>query len=79
MTFVVVDDLSVPVIMGCTFIDDNAHAILSQDRSILLTDGSVTAIFREPLDDGDRSRGVSCVLCSTCKTRLPPSAASVVL
>ena len=28
VTFLVVDDLSVPVILGCTFIDDNAHAIL---------------------------------------------------
>ena len=34
VTFLVVDDLSVPVILGCTFIDDNAHAILPQDRSI---------------------------------------------
>jgi len=32
--FHVVDDLSVPVILGCTFIDDNAHAILPQDESI---------------------------------------------
>jgi len=78
VTFLVVDDLSVPVILGCTFIDDNAHAILPQDRSIRWTNGSVTAILRGPLDDGDRSMGVSCVLRSTCKTRLPPSAASVV-
>ena len=28
VTFLVVDDLSVPVILGCTFIDNNAHAIL---------------------------------------------------
>jgi len=76
--FLVVDDLSVPVILGCTFIEDNAHAILPQDRSIRWTDGSVTAILRGLLDDGDRSMGVSCVLHSTCKTRLPPSAASVV-
>jgi len=41
-------------------------------------DGSVAAILRGPLDDGDRSVGVSCVLRTTCKTRLPPSAASVV-
>jgi len=78
VTFLVVEDLSVPVILGCTFIDDNAHAIQTQDRSICWTNGSVTAILRGPLDDGDRSMGVSCVLCSTCKTRLPPSAASVV-
>ena len=64
--------------MGCTFIDGNAHAILPQDRSIRWTDGSVTAILRGPLDDGDRSMGVSCVLRATHKTRLPPSAASVV-
>ena len=32
--FVVVDDLSVSVILGCTFIDDDAHAILPQARSI---------------------------------------------
>jgi len=32
--FFVVDDLSVPVILGCTSIDDNAHAILPQDGSI---------------------------------------------
>jgi len=55
----------VPVILGCKFIDDNAHAILPQDRSIRRTDGSVTAILRGPLDDGDRSMGVSCVLHST--------------
>jgi len=78
VTFLVVDDLSGPVILCCTFIDDNAHAILPQDRSIRWMDGSVTAILRGPLDDGDRSMGVSCVLRSTCTTRLPPSAASVV-
>jgi len=76
--FLVVDDLSVPVILGCTFIENNAHAILPQDRSICWTYGSVTAILRGPLDDGDRSMGVSCVLCATHKTRLPPSAATVV-
>jgi len=64
--------------LGCTFIDDNAHAILLQDRSIRWTDGSVTVILQGPLDDGDRSMGVSCVLCATHKTRLPPSAATVV-
>jgi len=74
----VVDDLSVPVILGCTFIDDNDHAILPQDRSIRWTDGSVTAILRGPLDDADRSMGVSCVLRATHKTRLPPSAATIV-
>jgi len=78
VTILVVEDLPVPVILGCTFIDDNAHAILPRDRSIWWTDGSVIAILRGPPDDGDRSMGVSCVLCSTCKTRLPPSAASVV-
>jgi len=77
VTLLVVDDLSVPVILCCTFIHDNAHAILPQDRSIRWTDGSVTAIFRGPLDDGDRSMGVSCVPRSTCRTRLPPSTASV--
>jgi len=76
--FLVVDDLSVPVILGCTFIDDNAHAILHQDRSIRWTDGFVTAILRGPLDDGDRSMGVSCVLRATYKTRLLPSAATVI-
>ena len=76
--FLVVDDLSVPVILGCTFIDGNAHAILPQDRSIRWTDGSVTEILRGPLVDGDRSMGVSCVLRATHKTRLAPSAASVV-
>jgi len=78
VTFLVVEDLSVPVILGCTFIDDNAHAILPQDQSIRWTDGTVTAILRGPLDAGDRSMSVSCVLRSTCKTWLPPSAASVV-
>jgi len=78
VTFLVVEDLLVPVILDCTFIDDNTHAILPQDRSIRWTDGSVTAILRGPLEDGDRSMGVSCVLRSTCKTRLPPSAASAV-
>jgi len=76
--FLVVNDLSVPVFLGCTFIDDNAHAILPQDRSIRWMDGSVTAILRGPLDDGDRSMRVSCVLRATLKTRLPPSAATVV-
>jgi len=78
VTFLIVDDFSVPVILGCAFIEDNAHAILPQDRSIRWTDGSVTAILRGTLDDGDRSMSVSCVLHSACKTRLPPSAASVV-
>jgi len=36
--FLVVDDLSILVILGCTFIDDNVHAILPQDRSIRWTD-----------------------------------------
>jgi len=66
LTFLVVDDLSVPVILGCTFIDDNAHAILPQDRSIRWTDGSVTEILPGPLDDGDCSMGVSWVIRSTC-------------
>jgi len=76
--FLFVEDLSVSVILGCTFIDGNAHAILLQDRFIRWTDGSVTAILRGPLDDGDRSMGISCVLRATYKTRLPLSAASVV-
>jgi len=76
--FLVVDNLSAPVILGCTFINDNAHAILPQDRSIHWTDGFVTAILRGPSDDGDRSMGVSCVLRATHKTRLPQSAATVV-
>ena len=46
VTFLVVDDHSVPVILGCPLIDDNAHAILPQDRSIRWTDGSVIAILR---------------------------------
>jgi len=78
VTFLVVDHLSVPVILGCLFIGDNAHAILPQDRSIRLTEGSVTAFLRGPLDDGNRSMGVSCVLLATCRTRLSPSSASVV-
>jgi len=78
VTLLVVYDLSVPVILGCTFTDDNAHAVLPQDLSVRWTDGSVTAVLPWPLDDGDRSMGVLCVLSSTCKTRLPPSAASVV-
>ena len=78
VTFLVVHDLAVPVILGCTLIDDNAQAILPQDRSIRWTDGFVTAPLRGPLDDDDRSKVVSCVLRSTCKTRLPPSVASVV-
>jgi len=76
--FLVVDNLSAPVILGCTFINDNAHAIVPQDRSIHWTDGFVTAILRGPSDDGDRSIGVSCVLRATHKTRLPQSAATVV-
>jgi len=78
LPFLVVDDLSVPGILGCAFIEGNAHAILRQDRSIRWADGSVTAIVRGPLDDGDRSMGVSCVLRATHKTRLPLTAASVV-
>jgi len=65
VTFLVVDDLSVPVLLGCTIIEVNAHAIQPLDRSIRWTDNSVTAILRGPLDDGDRSMGVSCVLRST--------------
>ena len=65
VTFLVVDDLSEPVLLGCTIIDDNAHAILPQDRSIRRTDGSVTAILQGPLEDGDRSMFVSCVPRST--------------
>jgi len=76
--FLVVDDLSVPVILGCKFIYDDANTILPQDRSICWTKVSVTAILRGPLDDGDRSMGVSCVLRATHETRLPPSAATVV-
>jgi len=62
VTFLFVDDLSVPVLLGCTFMDDNAHSILRQDRSIRWTDCSVVAILRGPLEDGDRSMGASCVL-----------------
>ena len=78
VAFLVVDALSVPVILGCTFSDGIAHAILPHDRSSRWMDGSVTAILRGPLDDGDRSMGLSCVLRATHKTRLPPSTASVV-
>jgi len=78
MTFLVVKEFSLPVILGCTFIEDKAHAILPPDRSIRWTDGSVTAILRGPLEDGDRSMGVSCVLLSSCMTLLPPSVAAVV-
>jgi len=78
MTCLVDEDLSVLVLLGFRLIDDNAHAILPQDLSIRGTDGSVTAILRKQLDDGDRSMGVSCVRRSSCKTRLPPSAATVV-
>jgi len=46
--FLVVEDLLVPVILGCTFTENNAHAILPQDRFICWTDGSVTAIIRGP-------------------------------
>jgi len=74
----VVDNLSVPDILGCTFIDCNAHAILPQYLFIRWTVGSVTAILRGPLDDAERSMSVSRVLRATLKTRLPPSAASVV-
>jgi len=42
------------------------------------TGGSVNAIPWRPLDDGDRSMGFFCVLHSSCKTQLPPSAATVV-
>ena len=54
VTCLVVEDLSGLVILGVRFIDDIAHAILPQDRSIRWTDGSVTAILRKQLDDGDR-------------------------
>jgi len=76
--FLVVDDLSVPVTLGCTFIDDNANAIQPQDEAIRWKDESVRAILWGPLDDGDRSMGVSRALRLTHKTRLPPSAATVV-
>lgn len=39
-------ELSLPVMLGFTFIDDNAHAILPQDWSISTTAGSVTAVLR---------------------------------
>jgi len=70
--------MSLPVILGCTFSDGMAHAILPRDRSSRWMDDSVTAILRGPLDDGDRSMGLSCVLRATHTTRLPASAASVV-
>ena len=77
MPFLVVNDLPIPVILGCTFIHGNVHAILSQDRSIRWTDGSVTAILRGPLDDGVRSITDSCVVRAIQKTRPPSFAASV--
>jgi len=78
VAFLVVDVLWVPIFLRCTLIDDNALAILPQDRSILWTDGSVTTFLRGPLDDGDCSMGVSCILRFARKTRLPPSTATVV-
>jgi len=76
--FLVVDDLSVDVILGCDFIDDHAHAILPPDQQSRWRDGSATAILRGPLDDGDRTMGVSRVLRATSKTLLPAMAATVV-
>jgi len=76
--FLVVDDLSVDVILGCDFIDEHAHAILPPDQQVRWRDGSATAILRGPLDDGDRTMGVSRVLRATSKTLLPAMAATVV-
>jgi len=78
VTFLVVEALPAPGILGCTLIDDNAHAILSQDRSIRRADALVTAILRGSLDDGVRSMGVSCDLCTPHETRLLTSAATFV-
>jgi len=65
VTFFVVKTVSVPVILGCAFIADNAQAIHPKDRSIHWTEASVTDIMRRLLDDGDRPMGASCVFRSS--------------
>lgn len=77
-TFLVADDLSVPAILCCTFIDRHAHAILPPAQTVRWKDVTTSAIIRGPSDKADRTAGVSRVLRSTHKVTLPPRTTAVV-
>lgn len=70
--FRVANDIAVPVILGCTFMDQNSHAILPSDQTIRWIDGSCTSILRGPGDRTDRGDTVSRVLGLVHNTTLDP-------
>lgn len=52
--YLLADDLSVPRILGCAFIDEKAQVILRSDENFRSMEGSCTCIFGGPGDRGDR-------------------------
>ena len=75
-TFQVVASLSVPVLLGCDFLDAHAHAILPSDQAVRWHDGTASAIFRGPNDSIDRRASASRVLRLSYKTQLAPRSAT---
>ena len=76
-TFQVVANLSVPVLLGCDFLDAHAHAILPSDQAVRWRDGTASAIVRGPDDKIDRRASASRVLRLAYKTHLAPRSATV--
>jgi len=76
-TFHVVASLSVPVLLGCDFLDAQAHAILPSDQAVRWRDGTASAIVRGPNDKIDRRATASRVLRLAYKTQLAPRSATI--
>jgi len=76
-TFQVVAKLSVPALLGCDFLDANAHAILPSDQAVRWRDGTASAIVRGPNNQIDRRASASRVLRMANKTQLAPRSATL--
>jgi len=72
----VISCLSVPVRLGCDFLDAQARAILPSDQAVRWRDGTASAIVRGPNDKIDRRATASRVLRLAYKTQLAPRSAT---
>lgn len=76
--FLVADDLSVPFILGYSYIYKNTHAILPADQTVQWIDRSCTSVLRSPGDLGDRGHSASRVLRLVHHTTLDPRSTQIV-
>lgn len=70
--------LSVPVIMGCEFLERNSHALLPQDPMVRWLDGSTTAILRGIHDRVELNVTECRTLRAVCNVTLAPRTATIV-